>query len=161
VQLDHAPNLYWALTELPRPYIDLSRPLNGERLMIDAEFGGLKPLEKGPMSLDEVQRLLDTLAERSTLWKSVDRRQLMTEVIALFPKAREELIRTGRPMAEVDKMPALQVVLLWARRDVERMRHDIVKWMALPYVDGRAGLKRAIDAASAAKEGKQSLTLVH
>jgi hypothetical protein len=161
IQLDNAPNLYWALTELPRPYFDLTQPLNGERLMVDAEYSGLRSLEKGPMTLEEVQKLLDTLSERSIFWKSVDRKQLTTDVIAQFPRARAELIRSGRPMAEVDKMPALQVVLLWSRMEVERMRHDMAKWMALPFAEGRDGLKRAIAAANAAKEQQRSMELVH
>jgi hypothetical protein len=161
VQIDNAPNLYWALTELPRPYFDLSRPLDGERLMVEAEFGPLRALEKGPMPLEDVQKLLDSLAERSHFWKTFDRRQLMVDVIALFPRARDDLLRSGRAMNEVEKMPALQVVLLWSRMEFDRMRHDIVKWMSLPYADGREGMKRAVQAAAAAKEGQRTLSLAH
>src|SRR6266853_5014216 len=35
VQQPGAPNLYWSLTDLPRPLIDLRRPLQGERMMVD------------------------------------------------------------------------------------------------------------------------------
>jgi hypothetical protein len=35
------PSLYWALTDLPRPFLDLRVPLQGERLMWYGEFPGL------------------------------------------------------------------------------------------------------------------------
>lgn len=31
VQVDKAPNLYWGLTDLPRPFINLRQPLQGEK----------------------------------------------------------------------------------------------------------------------------------
>ena len=38
IQAPGSPNLYWALTDLPRPLLDLRKALQGEKLITDAEF---------------------------------------------------------------------------------------------------------------------------
>src|SRR6202035_5546326 len=37
-----SPNLYWALTNFPRPLIDFRKPLQGERIMVDNIFPGVR-----------------------------------------------------------------------------------------------------------------------
>ena len=38
IQQPNCPNLYWALTDLPTPFIDLRKGIQGDRTMYDAEF---------------------------------------------------------------------------------------------------------------------------
>src|SRR5262249_57414803 len=61
IQAPDAPNLYWALTNLPRPLIDLRKSLEGEMLMLEAEFPDLRTLERETLSPQAQQRLLKKL----------------------------------------------------------------------------------------------------
>ncbi len=38
IQQPDAPNLYWPLADLPRPFIDLRKPMQGERCRSTARF---------------------------------------------------------------------------------------------------------------------------
>ena len=42
MQIPNSPNLYWALTSLPSPFIDLRVSYSGERLFIDQLFPGVR-----------------------------------------------------------------------------------------------------------------------
>src|SRR5205807_2164290 len=44
VQAPGARNLYWALADLPRPFISLRRPLQGEMMMASASLSRIVPL---------------------------------------------------------------------------------------------------------------------
>ncbi len=61
LQAPDAPNLYWALTTLPRPLIDLRRALEGEKMMLEAEFPVLKTIETQPLSPHDQQQTLKKL----------------------------------------------------------------------------------------------------
>jgi hypothetical protein len=48
IQTPGSPNLYWALTYLPRPLVDMRTALQGERLWIDGMFPGLRQMLRNP-----------------------------------------------------------------------------------------------------------------
>src|SRR5262249_39550328 len=50
IQQPNAPNMYWALTMLPRPYIDMTKSMQGERIMIIAETSRFGLSETTPMT---------------------------------------------------------------------------------------------------------------
>src|SRR5438552_1237053 len=56
---EQAPNLYWALTDLPRPFLDLRKPLEGHRYATYACFPGLldvaRGLNAGPMNAEQLR----------------------------------------------------------------------------------------------------------
>jgi len=154
MQHPQAPNLYWAIAQLPQPYFDLRKPLAGERLMFDREFAALRDLEKGLVPPEAARKVLDGMIERLNFsQQNVDRKELDAEILAMLPSARQALIRAGRVPVEVIKMPPVQAALLHIRAESNRLRDDVMKWMLLPYVEGREGMRRAGDAhrASAGK----------
>src|SRR5215831_18574696 len=59
MQAPKSPNLYWALTNLPRPLVSLRKPFEGERIMMDNLFPGTREaLAKGqsrPLTPEEIQ----------------------------------------------------------------------------------------------------------
>ena len=63
IQQPDAPNLYWSLTDLPRPFIDLREPMQGERVMAYGNFPGMAEmaadLNAKPMTPEQVTKLLD------------------------------------------------------------------------------------------------------
>src|SRR5205807_4440904 len=62
MQRPDAPNLYWSLTDLPRPFVDLRKPLHGERLTAYATFPHMSKLadpDAEPLRPQEVKELAD------------------------------------------------------------------------------------------------------
>ena len=64
-------------------------------------------------------------------------------VARAYPEAKRALIAQGRPAAEVEAMPAIQVVALHSYKLYEEARDDIFKWAGLPYWQGYKGMSEA------------------
>jgi hypothetical protein len=142
-----APNLYWALTGLPRPFTDLRKPLQGEKMWLFGTWPELRDLDNPHLSPRQRERLQEIAGEvvsemYRSRWEPGAGRRLtaMALVARAYPAAKQALIAAGRKPEEVEALPALQVVLIESLRDNDRWRDDAFKWMALPYPEGRAGL---------------------
>jgi hypothetical protein len=147
-----APNLYWALTDLPRPFVDLRHPLQGEKLWLFGTFPELREVDNPHLAPRQRERLQDVAGQfLSNQWdggpagpSDVATRLAVIAVVAkAYPAAKQALIAAGRKPAEVEALPALQVVLSESLRDYDRHRDNAFKWMALPYPQARPGLERA------------------
>jgi hypothetical protein len=153
LQMPGAPNLYWALTGLPRPLIDLRKPMQGEEIMADGLLPSLAELEQAPMSPAQVDELI----------RRVYRAMRMAEggapgfpgpetgvqlaftglVMKYYPEAKRFLLGHGRKPEVVEAMPAPQVVMIYSVVHFQRLRDDLFKWVGVPYPEARAGLRRA------------------
>jgi hypothetical protein len=51
----------------------------------------------------------------------------------IYPEAKRALIAEGRPPAEVEAMPVVQVAALYSIQEYRRLRDESYKWMYLPY----------------------------
>src|SRR5262249_25462121 len=58
IQQPGAPNLYWALTDLPRPFFDLRKALQGEKLALYATLPEMRGLETTRLTPAQQQKLL-------------------------------------------------------------------------------------------------------
>src|SRR5258708_230776 len=67
IQQPGAPNMYWALTDLPHPFIDLRTAFQGERLTVAHFFPGIREmatdLKAAPITSEQGQELMDKLAK--------------------------------------------------------------------------------------------------
>jgi hypothetical protein len=163
-----APNLYWALTDLPRPFIDLRKPLQGEKLSLFGTWPELREVDNPDLSPRQRERLLVIAATFMTdlngdfrTWTpdAAARLAAVGLVAKAYPGAKRALIAAGRKPEEVEALPALQVVLSEALRDFERRRDDMFKWMALPYPEARPGLERAAKALREAKARREGIPI--
>ena len=156
VQRPGAPNLYWALTTLPRPFIDPRPALEGEARLANALFTGLKDLEAGPVSADQANRVLEGMID--TLRQSAGKEDEANNLAAGITKlgvaayaafhaadAKKQLIELGRPAAEVEKMPPAQVVVLRAAAVFRALSDDQYKCFSLPHHAAVAELARVHD----------------
>ncbi len=157
LQKEDAPNLYWALTDLPRPYISLRKQFQAERAFFDSLFPELRAmardLEARPLSLRELNDMITKFSEAQramggtgtglTPW--AERIALAVMAAKTYPQARKTLIKQGRPAALVDAMPVLQVAMLYETQNYDRYYDDMVKWWGLPYVDARKGTRDTRD----------------
>jgi len=138
VQQPGAPNLFWALADLPTPFIDLRKGSQGEKLLLSKEFD---VLEKGtPIEDTELKTLLskfDPLVGLSnggkfdmkpSVWYAV-RAQDKAEVAA----ARDRLTKLTHKPAGLDKFSALQTILADDFAQYQVDLDEFVKWTNLPF----------------------------
>jgi hypothetical protein len=131
------PNLYWALTYLPEPLIDLHKGLQGERTVFMHEFALLD--EQAPMSQAQLDKAQDEIVQ---LYKDIrlEAKLKPREWLAAQSKdearvkaARKRLTEVGLAEERVKGFPAMQVVLLDEKREYEARRDDVMKGLMLPY----------------------------
>jgi hypothetical protein len=147
------PNLYWALTSLPHPFIDIRRGLEAEKLMVDVHFPELKRMEKGPLTAGEMDRLVEVCCnfwaglENAHVKKATfaNKIELTGKVLQAYPTARQALIDQGRTSADVDALPMLQVVVLYHYQQYRIVQDDMHKWIGVPYPQAQLGMKKVRD----------------
>ncbi len=157
IQAPGAPNLYWALANLPRPYLDISAALDGEKSLLEKEFPQLKNIESMPWSIEQARAFSDDFQRKMAMmtgeWrrtsspssqpqmKDLGSHLMFTALVArTYPDAKRQLIAQGWSAAEVEAMPSIQVVALHSYRLYERARDEILKWAGLPYWQAAKGM---------------------
>jgi hypothetical protein len=147
LQQPGCPNLYWALTELPHPLIDLRKGMQGEKLLLDAEFALLDAT--APMPEQRIKQALDRLTEMHKHLETPvqdiraflhNRAKDETHVRA----ARQRLVESGLAAELVQSFPALQVVLLDEKLTFDIQRDEWKKWTMIPYWQAEPHLLAAI-----------------
>ena len=146
IQQPDAPNLYWALTGLPRQFIDIRRGLEGDKVAMEVYFPELKKLEKEPLSAEELKRLGNICADMNAIifgGKKDAAFPSMVKLVGLvvdqYPAARQALIDQGRKAEEVDALSMLQVVLIQNYRLCRRHQDEMEKWIYVPFWEGYKG----------------------
>jgi len=143
-----SPSVYWALTTLPRPLIDLRKPMGGELRMITSVFPPLNRIDGRVLSSDEANHLLNESMERMRpameQGQGFPNRAAMWAFITLaYPQAKKSLVERGRKADEVDAMPMSQVVLLVGSLEYRESFDEMLKWMSVPFPEARVKLKEA------------------
>jgi hypothetical protein len=146
VQQPGAPNLYWALTDLPDPLVSLRMGSGEEWVMADWIFAGLDDRDPVPEGqLEKVMGRIDELAKIQDL-------PVLDAPAWLKERARDEdfvsgcrkrLAESGLAGERLKALPALQVVLLDQRREYNVRLAEMMKWLHLPYWQGEAGFQAA------------------
>jgi hypothetical protein len=148
------PNLYWPLTDLPRPLLPMRVGMGGERLMSRSLFPGLgkvaDDLEAGPMSQEDLRKCSKTLfIIPQELGIQVPVKGYPARVLVAFAirakhaAAKEALIAQGRPAELVEKMPHVQVALLHALLQYDKHFDALARWDNVPYWEARPHLAAA------------------
>jgi len=160
VQTPGCPNLYWALTALPRPFFDLTDATEGEMTVLEREFPLLRGIETDVWSLETARTFGDELEEKGAYffgrWPRVgsgltrpsleDLRghaAFLALIARSYPEAKRALLSEGVPPRRIEAMPAIQVVALHSYRRYLIQRDDLFKWMLLPHPRDHAGLSEA------------------
>jgi hypothetical protein len=160
---DGAPNLYWSLSSLPRPLIEMRKQLEFEQGVVELQFPVLGDLKRArtPAEWDaalkefrtELKRLMP-LADgeedkKSPRFPPLPRRG-PTDPAAQSPElptAREYLVKhLHLPAAQVKMMPPAQVLLLHVAGVNDEYRDDLFKGAHLPVTEAlpifQAALRR-------------------
>jgi hypothetical protein len=149
VQAPHSPNLYFALTSLPRPLIDFRRGYEVEREILYLSFPELRDLKTRSFTQEQLQSVIDRfikelgpLSEGSRPMPR-SRIELTALAIEVYPEAKQRLIQQGWSLERIEAMPVFQVVMIDALQTYEELRDQVLRWMYLPYSEGSARVRLA------------------
>ena len=149
IQATDSPNLYWALSALPRPFIDMRRAMGYERDISLMEFPELRDLATKKLTPQQASILANDVRNKLSELGVGDmpNGQLGTTawVMLQYHHAKAYLIEHGRSPDQVEALPAAQVVLLYQLKEFLHIRDQIFKWFNVPYLQARDGLKKAED----------------
>jgi hypothetical protein len=139
IQQPDSPSFYWPLTDLPRPFIDMRRPLQGERVMIYGNFPGMteavSDLHAKPWTREQVEAVVAIFQQMDKNNSLLGEKPEAEKVLRLASKQegiKKILMDQGSPKDIVDVMPDEQVALLLALQQYDVMFDDFRKWQSLP-----------------------------
>ncbi|NLT76243.1 MAG: hypothetical protein GXX98_06945 [Planctomycetes bacterium] len=148
VQAADAPNLYWALTVLPDPLIDIRASIQMESAGLYAKLPELLTLEEKVLSNEQVldlwrraAMLLGDNEEGSGWW--LGKTVMIAGAMKRYPQAKARLLEQGHATERVEAWPALYVILLDQHQQFRAMRDRFFKWTHVPYTQARSRLKQA------------------
>ena len=145
-----APNLYWSLTVLPRPFIDLRRAIGFEMHLIEGEFPYLADLSR-PRSAEQWDTLLRRFRTKVKLFSVLAREGKVSPegTDPKDPAARSPDLPTARKYLverlqfapdRVKMMPPAEMLLRWIVGVTREVRDERFKAVYLPYPQARKEL---------------------
>jgi hypothetical protein len=149
IQQPDCPDLYWALSTLPRPLVDFRPGFDAESYMLYLEIPDLKDIDKKELPPEQWRQLLLKLVGALRRWGSggfaheADALVMTGLSLQGYPQAKQYLVEHGRSAAEVEAMPVAQVIVLYTVHVYDELRDDQFKWLFLPYGEASKGMERA------------------
>jgi hypothetical protein len=161
-QMDGAPSLYWALTELGERPVDVSHAIRSERFILDYEAASLNDIDAGRVAPAEAMRVMTPLlypepGPRMSGWRAV------AEASAVYPAARADLLSRGVAKEQVDAWPVAYVSMRYHVHRYLQLRDDLFKWAELPRWQAWRGLEAAqaeVERAKSRGEGAALLEMM-
>jgi hypothetical protein len=141
VQRPSSPNLYWALSALPRPPVSLRLAAEAEPSFFYLQWPELRDLDKKKLSTEGWRELLGkTMADVNAMMGSYGSKSRLDassptftmSVVQTYPRAKRYLVERGRSAAEVEAMPVAQVFLLYLVTLHDEVSDEQYKWFFLP-----------------------------
>lgn len=135
VQQPNCPNLYWALTDLPAPIVDLRKGAQGDRVLADTELRGLRDAAMSDADLEDLVSRLSGRAGFAREQAGKPPLNLRAELTARTKDAdgvravRQRLTDAG--YTKVEGFSALHVILLDEKREFEDRRDEDLKLLGL------------------------------
>jgi hypothetical protein len=143
-----SPNLYWALSELPDPFVELTPVAQSERIPsaqtpLDQAIRGELPAEMwGPV----VQEMIGRLQEARPPFKR-NPAELEAEakrtIASTYPRATQYLLTAGIPKEQVDAMTPDQAVGTYFCREARAASDELWKCWGLPYPQSQEQMLRS------------------
>ncbi len=148
IQSKGSPNMYWALTRLPRPVISLRKAMDYESSLLYMAYPQLRGLAGKQLSPEQWQAMTDDFAKIRAMIhgepSGTSGKLFMTAwAIKLYPEAKQYLISKGRTREQVESMPVQQVIAIHCLGQYDYWRDELLKWYSLPYWQAREGMQKA------------------
>jgi hypothetical protein len=136
--------LYWTLSELPQPLVDLRQGLEMEQDSIYLAFPELREVRTGTRTAGDWDLALLNLSNR--LMKMIPEVTGGPDAkkdigwwatagyfaLTAYPKAKTQLRDAGYSQAKIDAMPSSQAILLAIVETYDKQRDDLHKWFYVP-----------------------------
>lgn len=154
-----SPNLYWTLTNLPRPLVDLQVPLQGERLFVDTIFPGIREALADPAAPPiAVEKLKSYLTDFSRVTDGNLKAILDLGNMAMlrYPAAKVYLRNRGWTDAQLQRIPTLQAVYMHEVGEYDAAYDELMKCFGLPSPRARTEVER-LERQLAAKWDREGL----
>jgi hypothetical protein len=151
IQQPGAPNLYWALSDLPHPFIDLHKGYLGEQLMMEWLAPGVRDRVNDPSATPMTPEQLQTIADRiatieggRTPAAGAPSRLLLSVLTARrYPAAKQWLASRGWNTEQIEAIPVTQAALMYEVYNYDRLFDEMMKWISQPVPVALAGLEQA------------------
>jgi len=147
IQQPDAPNLYWALTNLPSPLVDNRRGVSADRMMSAGTLSDvLDP--KRPWAPEEVPAAVKKLTQLGVMVAEIPLNDQKPAEAWLKDRAKDQewlasarkyLVDRGYPSDAVAKYPAEQVLFFKLYAKTRVLRDEALKWMNVPYWQAEPG----------------------
>jgi hypothetical protein len=132
------PNLYWALTTLPSPFISLETGMDGERVMMACVFRDLD--DRAPMSKSKLEKFVVDAEKLLELGEQKPGKTSVrawldahTKDEAMVSAARGRLVEYGFAKDRLSTFPADQVILMDEKRELEMRFDEDAKTRGFPF----------------------------
>jgi hypothetical protein len=155
-----SPNLYWALG-LPQPYIDLRKPLQGERMFMDNLLPGFREALADPTKVPSPVAAADILGKIEGRPNFGDRFVIAAMVAARYPEAKAFLAAHGRTSEQVEALPAQTAVMMYELARYDEAFDNMLKWQGQPYWIAKPGLDRFEADLRSSRQSGGGLSLAH
>jgi hypothetical protein len=140
IQQPGCPNLYWAFVQLPTHLVEIRKGLEGERIYLAANFGGLVN-PKLVWDEDDLLKIRGIVARSGPF---LDAKQANREKLAKWvserladeewlTRTRRRLISEGIPQEKVMRYPPEQVIFHFSLSRYYVLRDELMKWASLPF----------------------------
>jgi hypothetical protein len=141
VQRPGAPNLYWPLANLPRPFVSFRSTMQWEQAGLMATFPELQRADADPMSSDDWARFVNRIpalslgaGEYASGTPTVETTLGPAALGAvLYPRAKRFLRELGLSPEKVDAMPVPEALGRYVLGQYRARYDDMVKWSGVPY----------------------------
>ncbi|HVX12015.1 MAG TPA: hypothetical protein VHC22_12600 [Pirellulales bacterium] len=132
------PNLYWAYTALPHPFIGLQRANEFEFDMVYLWHPEWRTRHELVYSAAQWQEMWQSLVRSMSELDSgrpneADQLLVVGFAVGRYGRAKRWLVDQGRAQDEVEAMPVAQVMVLYTLDTYDALRDDLFKWLGLPY----------------------------
>ncbi len=150
MQVPGSPNLYWSLTALPVPFIDVRRAIEFEFSNLDHAFPQMRQARNATTAPAQVEALVAEISAffaRIQTYPPSPEWQIRLGMACLaakyYPDARRRLLAAGYKAERLDAMSPVQVILVQFFDQNDQFRDEVLKVLALPpwqaHRDGTGG----------------------
>jgi hypothetical protein len=151
VQQPGAPDLYWPLTTLPRPFIDIRRSLRYELDTVYRSFPAMRQLSRAsdqPLPAGEIEAMMRQLVEFAgqvggtplPAWQN--KLALSAVLLKVYPDARNYLRSRGLTEEQVNALSTLQAVGTYYLQRYDWWCDEMLKWLSVPPWQSRDRLQQ-------------------
>ena len=149
MQSPDSANMYWALSSLPSPMIDMYSSLEYEREMLFIEFPALRNVENEVLTTAQASEIIsDFMNKMQTMGggnEAVPFEGLLPIgwVMLHYSDAKQFLARRGFSQQRIEEIPAAQAVLIYQKQEYQEMMDNMFKWFAIPYHQAQPHLDKS------------------